>query len=150
MKGAAAVLGCALLFFLGVLTGASGEGRSRAAPPAISLGPRPVSSQADGSTPATGGDQPAAPVGSGPAPAPEEEPAVPASDPSAGDSDASSVPPAGEEPSTPGGSGDVEEVGGQVDCVEVGTGPADGGCPPGQAKKIADPPDKKGDGDGRP
>jgi len=152
VKGAAAVLGCALLFFLGVLTGASGDERSRTAPPAISLGSRSAASHADGGAPATrDGDQPGATGGSGSAPAtPEAEPAVPGSDPAAGDSDASSVPPAGEEPSTPGGSGDVEEVGGQVDCVEVGAGPADGRCPPGQAKKVADPPkDKNGDGDVR-
>jgi hypothetical protein len=150
VKGAAAVLGCALLFFLGVLTGASGEGRSRTAPPAISLGSRPAASHADGSTPATrDADQPAAPAGSAPA-APSVEPDVPGSDPAAGASDASSVPPAGEEPPTPGGSGDVEEVGGQVDCVEVGAGPADGRCPPGQAKKVAGPPkDENGDGDVR-
>lgn len=152
MKGAAAVLTCALLFFLGVLTGASGEGRSRTAPPAISLGSRSAASNADGGTSGTrDGDQPGAPVGSGSGPATlEGEPAIPGSDPAAGDSDASSVPPAGEEPPTPGGSGDVEEVGGQVDCVEVGAGPDAGRCPPGQAKKVADPPkDKNGDGDVR-
>jgi hypothetical protein len=60
------------------------------------------------------------------------------------------VPPAGEGPPAAGGPGGVEEVTGQVDCVEVGPGPEDGSCPPGQAKKAADPPkEKKGDGDGR-
>jgi hypothetical protein len=136
VKGAAAALAGAVLFFLGVLSAASDGGRV-SPPPAIPLGEqRSVPPATASATPATG---------------PAAEPAPPGQGgPGSIGGDPSSVPPAGGEPPAPGGSGGVEEVGGQVDCVDVGPGPGDGSCPPGQAKKAVDPPkDKKGDGDGR-
>jgi hypothetical protein len=131
VKGAVAALAGAVLFFLGVLSAASDGGRV-SPPPAIPLGEQPSVQPATASgTPAPG-------------------PATPGQGaPGSTGGNPSSVPPAGEEPPVPGGSGGVEEVGGQVDCVDVGPGPGDGSCPPGQAKKAVDPPkDKKGDGDG--
>ncbi|MGH8974942.1 MAG: hypothetical protein ACRD0C_17280, partial [Acidimicrobiia bacterium] len=57
----------------------------------------------------------------------------------------SSVPPAGEEPPPAGDSGGVEEVDGHLDCYQMGR---ERSCPPGQARKIEDPPEEKGNGDG--
>ena len=166
MRGAAAALAGAVLFFLGVLTAASDGGRV-SPPPAIPLGIEPAASAAD-RAPTTGADGtpavPAPPVEGEPAPSDGEPAGTPAGEPASGPPDPSSVPPAGEEPPAADGSGGVEEVGGRVDCVEVGgatggragTAPGrgdqdNGACPPGQADRAADPPqDKKGDGDGQP
>ncbi|HEY3238316.1 MAG TPA: hypothetical protein VGL92_02035 [Acidimicrobiia bacterium] len=151
MKGAAAALAGALLFFLGVLTAAS-DGDRVSPPPAIPLAGDPASAVAS-RIPATPAGQPAAPetpeagdpdsAGNPSAPA-AADPAGPAGgapgDPSA--------PPAGEEPPAAGGSGGVEEVTGRVDCVDMGPGPGDSSCPPGLAKK-GDPPKERGDGDGK-
>lgn len=138
MRGAAAALAGALLFFLGVLTAASDTGRVPP-PAAIPLGAEPAATDEAG--------HPAPAVGETPSP----------STPAAGDPSRSasttpgpslpSVPPAGEEPQGS-GSGGVEEVVGQVDCFDVGTGPS-GACPPGQAKKVGEPPREKGGGDGK-
>jgi hypothetical protein len=138
MRGAAAALAGAVLFFLGVLTAASDTERI-APPPLIPLGVdvagRPAASQ-------TSGDEapPAPAVPGADAATPPAATAVPA-DPSA--------PPAGEEPRPARGSGGVEEVHGELDCYEVGTDDADQHCPPGRGRQIDDPAKDKGHGDGR-
>lgn len=124
MKGAAAALAAAALFFLGVLTGAR-EGDRRTPPPVIRLGGAPA-------TPATGEppDPPEAPESTEPPPAP---PAVPE--------------PAGERDAGGAGAAPVEEVEGRVECVDTGEPAADqgagagrDGCPPGQTRRPAEPP----------
>jgi hypothetical protein len=132
VRGAAAALAGALLFFLGVLTAASGTERI-APPPVIRLGVNVSGPLAAEAPPAPG-------VPSTDAATPPAETPAPA-DPSA--------PPAGEEPRPARGSGGVEEVRGELDCYDVGTGDADGHCPPGQGRKIEDPAKDKGRSDGR-
>ncbi len=138
MRGAAAALAGAFLFFLGVLTAASDTERI-APPPVIPLGVNVAGPSSASHTP---GDEPL------PAPAvPGTDAATPpAATPAPADP---SAPPAGEEPRPGRGSGGVEEVHGEVDCYDVGTGDADQHCPPGRARKLDDPSTDKGHGDGR-
>ncbi len=138
MRGAAAALAGAVLFFLGVLT-AAGDGDRVPPPAAIPLGEQPALP--------TGAGSQAPPSGATPPPA-TGDPSAPAG--TTPGSSTPSVPPAGEEPPGGGGSGGVEEVGGQVDCFDVGTAGNGSACPPGQAKKVGEPPkDEKGGGDGK-
>lgn len=130
MRGAAAALAGAVLFFLGVLTAASDTERI-APPPVIRLGVnvagQPAAESPPAGVPSTGAATPPAET-----PAPAD----------------SSAPPAGEEPRPARGSGSVEEVHGELDCYDVGTGDADGHCPPGRVRKIDGSPKDKGHGDG--
>lgn len=163
MKAAAAALAGAVLFFLGVLTGGPGNG-GPAAPPVIPLGvpaagstggspaegtppaPPPATSQAPTSPPAPGtGDRTDA-ASEPPAPAAPEAPTAPDPTPPAGTAEpgADGKPPATTAPRADGdGSGGVEQVDGEVDCLQLdGRERAEKakGCPP------AEPPGKKADG----
>lgn len=124
MKGAAAALAGALLFFLGVLTGAQ-EGGRLAPPPAIRLGDAPATPAATDGAP--GGPETPAPADPPPAPPPGE------------------APDAGSEAGGS-GAGPVEEVEGRVECVDTGQpgageggGAGQDGCPPGQTRRPEPP-----------